>query len=225
MDSFQRVLPFLPALLFPVPLGERHLLPSCPRHTGYCGLRRTLQLLGQRRPHKVKDLRAAGPANHSVLLQSQRQHLCLRLQLRLVKGGGVWACLPQLLPHVSFSFFLSKSDFLRAMSTTTPRKRTTSSWGMLLRSWSHETRNGERRANAICRGGSCILEMGLPFFLSAPLTINGVFKGTHWSWHVWMSTVRTNVQICSLLHTTVFQYDCVLLLRSLLWLVAFESVN
>lgn len=93
MDSFKRVLPFSPALLFPVPLGERHLLPSCPRHTGYCGLRRTFQLLGQRRPHKVKDLRAAGPANHGVLLQSQRQHLCIRLQLRLVKGGRLWACL------------------------------------------------------------------------------------------------------------------------------------
>lgn len=87
MGSFQPVLPFSAALLFPVPLGERHLLPSCPRHTGYCGLRRTLQLLGQRHPHKVKDLRAAGPANHGVLLQSQRQHLCVRLQLRLVEGG------------------------------------------------------------------------------------------------------------------------------------------
>lgn len=93
MDSFQRVLPFSPALLFPLLLGQRDLLPPCPRHTGYCGLRGTLQLLGQRRPHKVKDLRAAGPANHSLQLQSQRQHLCVRVQLWLVKGGRLWACL------------------------------------------------------------------------------------------------------------------------------------
>lgn len=78
-----------PALLLSVPSGERHLFPPCARHTGHCGLGRTLQLLGQRRPHKVKDLRAAGPADHGVLLQPQRQHLCIRLQLRLVKGGSL----------------------------------------------------------------------------------------------------------------------------------------
>lgn len=105
MGSFQPVLPFLATLLFPVPLGERHLLPSCPRHTGYGGLRRTLQLLGQRRPYKVKDLRAAGPANHGVLLQSQRQHLCVRLQLRLVEGGRGFECLSFASP-LATGFFL-----------------------------------------------------------------------------------------------------------------------
>lgn len=66
--------------------GERHCLPSCPRHSGHCGLRWTLQLLGQRRPDQAEDLRAAWPAHHGVLLQQQRQHLCVRFQLRLVKG-------------------------------------------------------------------------------------------------------------------------------------------
>lgn len=80
-----------------IPLGERHCLPSRPRHAGHCGLRRTLQLLGQRRPHQVEDLRAAGPANHGLLLQPQWQHLRIRFQLRLVKGirwlAGVWSWL------------------------------------------------------------------------------------------------------------------------------------
>lgn len=71
-----------------LPLGECHLLPSCPWHTGYCGLRRALQLLGQRRSHQVKDLGAARPAHYGLLLQPKWQHLCIRFQLRLVEGRG-----------------------------------------------------------------------------------------------------------------------------------------
>ena len=69
-----------------LPSGQRYLLPSCPRHTGHRGLRRSLQLLGQRRPHQVEDLGAARPAHHGLLLQPQRQHLRIRFQLRLVEG-------------------------------------------------------------------------------------------------------------------------------------------
>lgn len=66
--------------------GERHRLPSRPRHAGHRWLGRPLQFLGQGRPHQAEDLGAAGPANHCLLFQPQRQHLCVRLQLRLVKG-------------------------------------------------------------------------------------------------------------------------------------------
>lgn len=71
---------------YSLPSGQCYLLPSCPWHTGYRGLRRALQLLGQRRPHQVEDLRAARPAHHGLLLQQQRQHLCICFQLRLVEG-------------------------------------------------------------------------------------------------------------------------------------------
>lgn len=70
-----------------LPSGECYLLPSCPWHPGYCGLRWPLQFLGQRRSHQVEDLRAAWPAHHSLLLQPQRQHLCICFQLRLVEGN------------------------------------------------------------------------------------------------------------------------------------------
>lgn len=69
-----------------LPSGECHFLPSCSWHTGYCGLRWTLQLLGQRRSHQVEDLGAARPAHHGLLLQPQWQHLCICFQLWLVEG-------------------------------------------------------------------------------------------------------------------------------------------
>lgn len=125
MDASKGTLWFSPAPLFSVPLGERYFFPPCARHTGHCGLRRALQLLGQRRPHEVKDLRAAGPANHGVLLQPQRQHLCIRLQLRLVKGGTFRACLlfAAALAALLCSFFLSESDSLQGHEYYNPQKK------------------------------------------------------------------------------------------------------
>lgn len=73
------------------------------------------------------------------------------------------------------------SEFLRATSTTTPRKRTTSSWGTLPRSWSLGTRNGERRAASVYKPGDWCRWTGLPYFLSARVTHSGAFKGTPWS--------------------------------------------
>lgn len=136
----------LPTASFPS--GERHRLPSRPRHSGHRGLGRPLQLLGQRRPHQAEDLGAAGPANHCLLLQPQRQHLCLRLQLRLVKGRGQPARVDLKCVWQSLNFLFFFSLLFRATSTTTPRKRTTSSWGWPPRSWSRATRNGESRAAA-----------------------------------------------------------------------------
>lgn len=72
----------------------------------------------------------------------------------------------------------------RATSTTTPRKRTTSSWGMPLRSWSLGTRNGERRAVIVCKPEDRGHWTGLPCFLSSPLTLTGAFQGHAWMWAV-----------------------------------------
>lgn len=73
-----------------VPSGECYFFPSCPRHAGHSGLRWPIQLLGQRRPDQVEDLRAARPAHHGLLLQPQWQHLCICFQLRLVEGRRAW---------------------------------------------------------------------------------------------------------------------------------------
>lgn len=107
--------------------GECHLLPSCPWHPGHCGLRRTLQLLGQRRSHQVEDVGAARPAHHRLLLQPQRQHLCLRLQLRLVKGTWRKKVTTKVVYRPCFcNGLVLITVSLRATSTTTPRRRTTS---------------------------------------------------------------------------------------------------
>lgn len=182
-------MPHLTSFCF-LPSGECYLLPSCPWHTGYCGLRRALQLLGQRCPHQVEDLRAARPAHHGLLLQPQRQHLCICFQLRLVEGRSSHLHFTRMAEncwHAPRAGFLTVCNFvlsylfLRATSTTTPRKRTTSSWGTLPRSWSLGTRNGERRTATVCNRGDCSHRMGLPHFLSDIVTLSRAFKGTPWS--------------------------------------------
>ncbi|XP_010627106.1 mRNA export factor isoform X2 [Fukomys damarensis] len=66
--------------------GKWNRLPPCSRHPRDCGLRRQIQLLGQRCPDKAENVRAAGPADIRVLLQSQWQHIRLCVELRLVQG-------------------------------------------------------------------------------------------------------------------------------------------
>lgn len=71
---------------------------------------------------------------------------------------------------------------LRATSTTTPRRKTTSFWGTPLRSWSLGTRNGERRAATLCYRGDRGHRIGLPHFLSD--SWGGGFQGNVRVWAV-----------------------------------------
>lgn len=186
--------------LLSVPLGERHFFPPCARHAGHCGLRRTLQLLGQRRPHEVKDLGAAGPANHGVLLQPQRQHLCIRLQLRLVKGGTFRACLlfAVALAALLCSFFLSQSDSLQGHEYYNPQKKNY----IFLRNAAEELKPRNKKwweKGTVCRRGSCTLSMGMLYFFSVPLTLSRAFNGTHWPQHMDV-TLSIDISISSLLY-------------------------
>lgn len=75
---------------------------------------------------------------------------CVCISLQYFQAVAFTSCWN---PHVNI---VLSCEFFRAMSTTTPRKRTTSSWGVLPRSWSPGTRNGERSAAAVCKHGGAL---------------------------------------------------------------------
>ena len=96
------------------------------------------------------------------------------------------------------------------MSITTPRRRTISSYGTLLRNWSLGTRNGERGAAAVCNLGEGVTGRGCP---TSTVMVAGAFlrtsrsyacrdvggQGFSWYWEY----CELNVLLCSALKSEV----------------------
>lgn len=112
--------------------------------------------------------------------------------------------------RVKFFFYLRS---FRATSTTTPRKRTTSFWGTPLRSWSLGTRNGERRAAAVCYRGNRGQWMGLPHSPIAPvaLTIGSQRHARMWAVRIPMWFWIQSCSVAILRGNSTMHFKCVFL--------------